>query len=96
VTRSYTSSPAERRHRLNRRRRAAEGWPYCEHDGAERIIATAAEHVIGIKGVHLPPPMERGLIRGIEGAAGESGPEDRIGLCPECYCITWRSAPAHR
>lgn len=74
----------------------AHGWPYCEHDGEERIIATAADHVVGIQAQHLHPAMERGLLGGIADAAANSGPEDLVGLCPRCFCITWRSAPAHR
>jgi dihydropteroate synthase len=81
--------------RLSVSRKKAHGWPYCEHDGTQRILGTAAHHVEAIRRT-FPPNLARDVVRGVELLAAETAPEEVIGICPECFCMTTQERPAHR
>lgn len=81
-----------------RRRRAERDrwtWPRCEHDGHERITGTAAELVRGAQTFLTPGPWRDSVVEGINLLAAETGPDDVLGVCPNCSCMTSEHAPKH-
>lgn len=79
-------------------------WPLCDHCGSERLILTAGEHVAQLKQLEREafrdwePDLQElvvVLIRGVEKIAAQTAPDEPIGACLDCLCITTQSGLGH-